>query len=171
MKRADLLQAIKITSDQLNKLLGKRDANLIDSDEIPDSIAQEIIGVAKAHQQQQHQQSRPAVKLQAGETTELKIANASCDAGVEVLEQQHLLKGVELGQSLARIYVEGMSAGFASELGKSIAVYTSGFGSTSSVINPKETLAKYGIKPAQESIEEIYQLKPASATQTEYWDV
>ena len=170
MKRTELLQTLKITADQLNKLLGKFDANLIESEEIPDKIAQEIIGLAKAHQKQ-HQQPQPAVKLQGGETTELKIANASCDAGVEVLEQQHLLKGVELGQSLARIYVEGMSAGFASELGKSIAVYTSGFGSTLSAINPKETLAKYGIKPAQASIEEIYQLKPAEATQMEYWDV
>ena len=171
MKRTDLLQTIKITSDQLNKLLGKRDANLIENDDIPDNIAREIIELAKAHQQQQHKQSQPAVKLQGGETTELEIANASCDAGVDVLEQQHLQKGVELGQSLARIYMEGMSAGFANELGKSIAVYTSGFGNTLSAIDPKETLAKYGIKSAQESIGEIYKLKPASATPTEYWDV
>lgn len=163
MKRADLLKTIKITPDQLNKLVGKVDVNLIDSDEIPDNIAREIIERNKAHQQQQST-TQPAAAI-GGDIAEDEtlIQSAIADSQLTLTDDAFVL-GHMVGDNLAQAYGQGLYQGYSRGLGKFTDRFRGILANSVVSVSPQELQTTFGGDSALSSAMKIRAMRDQKKT-------
>ena len=157
MKKQELLTITGLTSEKFDQMVRRQNATqLIDTDEIPDELANQLIAASGKHKDGRKSQDK---QLAGGKETQLAVSNATALAMDESLQDDAVQRGYQAGVTLSRLYGEGVAAGFASGLGEFFDRFTP------EVQEVKEEpieqrLQRLGLQTATQARTKIYQLKP-----------